>query len=148
MPVLAFEEHRSRKKMTKAIHRALAREASSTPTEFSPTQPNTVYSSGVSSISKGAPVDTSVVESYLQSERPIHCRRTLDQYRYYMLETTESRDRDQVVYKWARNRQYRNKDTGSVGVLGGKVFEAGNRPVIMVDQLWLWILPDGMRISS
>jgi len=141
MPVLAFEEHKSRKKMTRAIHRALAREASSSSTtEWAPRRSSTMNSSEMSGVFK---VDTSVVESYLLSDRPIHCRRTLDQYRYYMLETTESRDRDQVVYKWARNREHRKRESGSVDVLGEKVFKASNRPVIMVDQLWLWILPDG-----
>ncbi|KAK0708110.1 hypothetical protein B0H67DRAFT_442612, partial [Lasiosphaeris hirsuta] len=84
-------------------------------------------------------VDTSVIEAYLGHERPVHCRRTLDQYRYYMLESTESRDRDQVVYKWARTQQKKESKGGdrTDGAPG-----AGGRPIIMVDQLWLWILPD------
>ncbi|KAK0710321.1 hypothetical protein B0T26DRAFT_654471 [Lasiosphaeria miniovina] len=114
--------------------------------------------------------DTTVVEAYLKSERPVHCRRTLDQYCYYMLDTTETRDRDQVVYKWARKqhqRASRDIDTGSSDarethhwplkseVLDGTTipggmeddhehFKAKLRPIIMVDQLWLWILPDGL----
>jgi len=145
---------------------------------------------------KNVNIDTSLIEGYLMSEKPLHCRRTLDQYSYYMLETTESRDLDQVVYKWARKQQERQKNRASgdahpdfdirkkddlwgtnmevvykwprthvsfhgadaSGVIqedgrevGGEksrefalLREAKHRPIIMVDQLWLWILPDGL----
>lgn len=161
---------------------------------------------------RNADVDTSLIDAYLNSDRPIHCRRTLDQYSYYMLETTEMRDLDQVVYKWARKQQYRQRKSGStranpdedldeidqemvtnvwdteviyrlVKRPDGSVHEgnegpadaaqaqkpykeatghssaekdrgseipreARHRPVIMVDQLWLWILPDGTVVTS
>ncbi|KAK3349281.1 hypothetical protein B0T25DRAFT_238246 [Lasiosphaeria hispida] len=151
MPVLAFEEHRPRKRMTKAIHKrlrelktpgaALSRRPSSLDSSQMDESPNRDGNTALN-----APViDTSVIEAYLGHERPIHCRRTLDQYRYYMLETTASRDLDQVVYKWAGKQQ--KSESGGSG-LGDKVTKAKNRPIIMVDQLWLWILPDGTVISS
>lgn len=122
--------------------------------------------------------DTSLIEAYLKCEglRPLHCRRTLDQYCYYMLENTEARDRDQVVYKWARKQQERQKDRGKAldtqddGFVdewaesqsapndmnddpddtrpANTIFRPKNRPVIMVDQLWLWVLPDGLLLCS
>jgi hypothetical protein len=84
--------------------------------------------------------DFSLVLGYLDSERPLHCRRTLDQYSYYMLETTESRDIDQVVYKWARKQQERQRANLASSNPDRR---PKNRPILMVDQLWLWILPDG-----
>jgi len=112
-------------------------------------------------------VGTSLIEAYLLSEKPLHCRRTLDQYSYYMLDTTESRDIDQVVYKWARKQQHKEKKTPTKATITkhispdfyGDVPEGDNdrshdvshrrkhRPVIMVDQLWLWVLPDGKDFS-
>jgi len=81
--------------------------------------------------------DSALIEGYIsppEDTRPLHCRRTLDQYSYYMLETTERRDRDQVTYRWAK----RQKDTVS----------QGPTPILMVDQLWLWVLPDGISPLS
>ncbi|KAM7200610.1 hypothetical protein V8F33_003815 [Rhypophila sp. PSN 637] len=67
---------------------------------------------------------------YLDRPNPLHIRRTLDQYRYYNLEDTTARDKDQLFCR---------------------VFSQdppNNRPVLMVDQLWLWRLPDGTIITN
>ncbi|KAF1992710.1 hypothetical protein P154DRAFT_452242 [Amniculicola lignicola CBS 123094] len=72
-----------------------------------------------------------LIEGYIpkSAKKPLHCRRTLDQYSYYMLETTDRRDEDQVVFRWAKERS--------------------QAPILMVDQLWLWVLPDvGTVITS
>jgi len=183
MPVLSFEEHGARKKMTTAIDRTLKHIAS-------PTTPSRRASTVVSSqldgrggrVKRKKPkLDTSLIEAYLESERPVHCRRTLDQYQYYMLKTTEARDRDQVVYKWARKQKeakVSNSQSDVVDDFGGgrdmfnawshgmgdewmqrqgisyglepgdadkdeRLHKAKHWPIVMVDQLWLWILPDG-----
>lgn len=168
MPILAYEEHRPRKKMARAIARA--RRLRST---FLPRRASTI-SSTPSDGTRVGKYDTSLIEAYLKCEglRPLHCRRTLDQYCYYMLENTEARDRDQVVYKWARKQAERQSDkrktlgTQNDDFVGGwaesqsalndmngslentrlanTIFKPKNRPVIMVDQLWLWVLPDGL----
>lgn len=72
-----------------------------------------------------------LLTGYLNSPevKPMHCRRTLDQFSYHMLNSTESRDKGQVAYRWAR--------TSKPSV------NAKDRPIIMVDQLWLWVLQDG-----
>jgi hypothetical protein len=73
---------------------------------------------------------------------PLHCRRTLDQYSYYMLDTTERRDKDQVVYRWVKNRD----DPVRAHAAGDKMESVDPQkpiPILMVDQLWLWVLPDG-----
>lgn len=106
------------------------------------------------------------INAYIHSEKPLHCRRTLDQYSYYMMDTTEPRDLDQIVYKWARNKQSRQRSAEQVcdnfsddeeldpkpGVDRDKAIEIPcepkHRPVIMVDQLWLWVLPDGTVVTS
>jgi len=62
----------------------------------------------------------------LHSSPPLHMRRTLDQYYYPTTEDTLSRDRDQVVCRGTRSRN----EPGATA------------RVVMVDQLWLWILDD------
>jgi hypothetical protein len=54
----------------------------------------------------------------------LHIRRTLDQSYYWTLKDTEARDKDQVV---------------------GRATENDNPRLIMVDQLWMWIL-DGRKL--
>jgi hypothetical protein len=79
--------------------------------------------------------DSLLLQGYLDDESPklLHCRRTLDQFSYYMLDTTESRDRDQVIYHWGRKKLAEARES------------AGDAPILMVDQLWLWVLHDGKR---
>lgn len=71
-----------------------------------------------------ADADERLLRKYLISERPVHIRRTLDQSYYWTLKDTQMRDRDQVVYR-ATNRHDQNPRIPRV---------------VMVDQLWLWIL--------
>lgn len=55
----------------------------------------------------------------------LHIRRTLDQSYFLNLNDTSQRDQDQVVYRATQGR--------------------GNLPrIVMVDQLWLWILDECM----
>lgn len=59
----------------------------------------------------------------------LYPRRTLDQYHYYMLKDTEERDRDQVVERWFEKHPENFK---------GREQHGPN--ILMVDQLWLWIV--------
>ncbi|RYP50349.1 hypothetical protein DL768_004114 [Monosporascus sp. mg162] len=85
-----------------------------------------------------------------------------------------TRDLDQVVYKWTRTEQIRrrkkqasrrptwsdesddendaqndrNSSAGEHDRHSEFSLKAKNRPIIMVDQLWLWILPDGTVVTS
>lgn len=64
-----------------------------------------------------------LLKAYLKDDHsPLHVRRTLDQYYYHTLQSTNERDLDQVVTR------YQDKKG-----LGPKV-------ITMVDQLWLWVL--------
>jgi hypothetical protein len=65
-------------------------------------------------------------DSISRGSRPLHLRRTLDQYHYRTLENTEKRDGDQVMSRFCSS----NSDLFGEDVA-----------ITMVDQLWLWILP-------
>jgi hypothetical protein len=85
----------------------------------------------------------------------LHPRRTLDQYGYPSLASTEARDFDQVLYKRTRPKHLNPRNTSTP--LRSTLSPAGTRrnssvapmdvsinedqsKVIMVDQLWLWVL--------
>lgn len=72
--------------------------------------------------------------AYLLDKHPLHVRRTLDQSYYSTLKNTEIRDQDQVPHKFFKQHF---PDSAENGVY----------PVLMVDQLWLWIL-GGSRFTS
>jgi len=71
--------------------------------------------------------DERLLRENLHHDPPLHIRRTLDQSYFLTLEDTVVRDKDQVVYRETRQ---------------GKSFHSRNTRVVMVDQLWLWILDD------
>jgi hypothetical protein len=72
-----------------------------------------------------------LMEAQLLSDtRPLHLRRTLDQFFYTTLADTHDRDRDQVLSKYGPDRD-----------------KAGARPILMVDQLWLWVLGGGTVVT-
>ncbi|KAI0161221.1 hypothetical protein GGR57DRAFT_518430 [Xylariaceae sp. FL1272] len=68
--------------------------------------------------------DAALVQGYLGNERPLHVRRTLDQYYYTDLMQSmanSTRDSDQVVTRFARTSHMEPK-------------------LLMVDQLWLYVI--------
>ena len=73
--------------------------------------------------------DELLVYHYLNRQKSLHNRRILDQYRYYDVKNTADRDRDQVFAR--------------ICAEGPPKTPPDERPVLMVDQLWLWILQDG-----
>ena len=68
----------------------------------------------------------------------IQIRQSLDQSLYWTLQDTTARDQDQVIDRYTRD--YLNK--------GKKDHEKKARPILMVDQLWLWMLNDENRTNS
>jgi hypothetical protein len=74
-------------------------------------------------------IHVDAIRGYLKERKPLHCRRTLHQFYYPMLKSTEDRDSNQVAIRWAK----RHRDD----------VEEKFYPIVMVDQLWLWILHDG-----
>jgi hypothetical protein len=71
-----------------------------------------------------------LVDGYVGDAHPLHIRRTLDQSHYYMLDNTRLRDRDQVVSRYGESHKTAQQ----------------HRPVVMmVDQLWLWMIEGNAR---
>lgn len=100
--------------------------------------------------------DKKLFQKYLHLDPPLHPRRTLDQACYWTLDRTSVRDRDQVVYRSTKPGIFHKYDE-----------EKGHWPdheepklpadqdchechanirkisrVVMVDQLWMWILDE------
>lgn len=99
-------------------------------------------------------MENKLIWQYLNSERPIHCRRTLDQYGYPTLHNTAVRDEDQILFKrtkvsqevlpakeplkkmWHSGRSLSNQQAQPIS-------EDICAKVLMVDQLWLWVVDAG-----
>ncbi|KAI0183039.1 hypothetical protein EV127DRAFT_353590 [Xylaria flabelliformis] len=97
--------------------------------------------------------DRMLLRDFLPQDPPIHPRRTLDQAYYWTLKSTKKRDRDQVIYRgttatrdafhqydednneWPEHAELNCTDCGTCRTNVRKVSR-----VIMVDQLWMWIL--------
>jgi ankyrin repeat protein/Mg2+ and Co2+ transporter CorA len=117
MPYLHFETAERRQKMQEAIQRA----------EMLSFQP--------SGMKRTRTRDEMLIDAHLSSSTTsLHVRRTLDQF-YYPNIDTQSRDQDQVVYR------YQTKGPGREG--------PGTDPkIFMVDQLWMWVLGTNLIVTS
>jgi hypothetical protein len=120
-------------------------------------------------IAKSDSMELQVIWEYLGHDPPINCRRTLDQYGYPSLRDTRGRDDDQMLYKLTKERlghpraehrgmyvhssNGRSASYGSgsswkerMGALEDMESEEGdddgilNGNVLMVDQLWVWVI--------
>jgi len=68
-----------------------------------------------------------MAKQLLHKTKPLHLRRTLDQWYYSTTcDTSQVRDSDQIVSKFGPEKK-----------------KKGSRAVLVVDQLWLWLLGDG-----
>ncbi|KAK4185628.1 hypothetical protein QBC35DRAFT_503201 [Podospora australis] len=76
--------------------------------------------------------DWKLITDHLYSPSPLHPRRTLEQYYYWTAEDTTHRDRQQVVFRATRTRN----DPEAIP------------RVLMVDQLWLWILDENTILTA
>jgi hypothetical protein len=72
--------------------------------------------------------------AYHENGGNLHVRRSLDQFYYDTQIQTDERDKDQIVFKYTRDNEKALK----------------KKPVVMmVDQLWVWVLEDAnIRKSS
>lgn len=80
---------------------------------------------------------------YLHAEPPLHPRRTLDQAYYGALRSTGTRDRDQVVYRGTTPQPHECPGMEACAQCNDDIRKTSR--VIMVDQLWLWILDESKR---
>lgn len=86
-----------------------------------------------------------LLNEYLHSRRPLHPRRTLDQSYYGALKNTGTRDRDQVVYRATApvvHACYDHFDEATGKCRQCAEDSRKTARLIMVDQLWLWILDE------
>lgn len=84
--------------------------------------------------------DEQLMTKYLHAQPPLHPRRTLDQSYYGALKSTRARDRDQVVYR-GTTPEHHDCDGMDVCTQCNEDIRKVPR-IIMVDQLWLWILDE------
>ncbi|KAI0520827.1 hypothetical protein F5B22DRAFT_598556 [Xylaria bambusicola] len=104
--------------------------------------------------------DKMLLREYLPLDAAIHPRRTLDQAFYWTLNSTKKRDRDQVVYRGTtvadrdfHHYDHENNVWPDHKGLGGRACETCRTNirklsrVVMVDQLWMWIL-DGKTLIT
>ncbi|KAK4164695.1 magnesium transport protein cora [Cladorrhinum sp. PSN259] len=87
-----------------------------------------------------------LMSKYLHADPPLHPRRTLDQAYYGALRSTTSRDRDQVVYRGTTAEPH--DCVGMEVCLQCKEDVRKTSRIIMVDQLWLWILDENTVLTS
>lgn len=78
--------------------------------------------------------DEKLIHTYLHEKPYMHIRRTLDQYYYHTMKDTTERDEDQVVYRYAKKMWPEEHESV--------------HNILMVDQLWLWILDGDTVITS
>ncbi|KAK3988464.1 hypothetical protein QBC44DRAFT_382394 [Cladorrhinum sp. PSN332] len=78
-----------------------------------------------------------LLTTYLDQHHPLHTRRTLDEFYYFNLEAREmdARDKSQTFSDYFRKNPKVNNGEP-------------NFPILMVDQLWLWVLDNKTVISS
>ncbi|RPA85383.1 hypothetical protein BJ508DRAFT_412163 [Ascobolus immersus RN42] len=100
--------------------------------------------------------ERALIAGYLHNDpMQLHPRRTLDQFYYHMLgeEELERRDQDQVIFRWMSELQ---EASAQEEVLRSKSAQGKSRrssrkmpdpKVLMVDQLWLWVVDEKTVIT-
>src|ERR1700722_13349268 len=104
---------------------------------------------------KGYLYDEKLFKGDAHNTTPLHVRRTLDQSLYFMLSNTKKRDRDQVVLRGGRREVLAIDFHGSDDIESDtseddedpdvdEFFynDEETTPMVMVDQLWLWVIGD------
>lgn len=122
MPYLHFETDGRRQEMQAAIARAqLLKEREKHEGRIK------------QSMQRASTYDEMLLRAHLTSSQvSLHVRRTLDQFFYHNIDT-QSRDRDQVVYR------YQCKSTDPQHV---------DPKIFMVDQLWMWTLGKDLIVTA
>ena len=85
-------------------------------------------------------VEEQLMLKYLHVEPPLQPRRTLDQAYYGALKSTGTRDRDQVVYRGTTPQTHECEGMETCLQCNEDIRKTPR--IIMVDQLWLWILDE------
>jgi hypothetical protein len=91
-------------------------------------------------------VEEQLTLKYLHAEPPLQPRRTLDQAYYGALRNTGTRDRDQVVYRGTTPQAHECIGMEECPQCNEDIRKTPR--IIMVDQLWMWILDESKCISN
>ena len=93
-----------------------------------------------------------IIWQALSLDRPLHCRRTLDQYGYPALRNTQVRDDDQILWKRTKLDIKKPSSTpkslkafAKASIKASSISDSSPShipKVLMVDQLWLWVIDD------
>jgi hypothetical protein len=122
--------------------------------------------------------EMSLLKGYLYHKPPLHVRRTLDEFFYSSLIGSQisQRDQSQIVFKFKEEKnkephpkhgsqllvdasspdrhEFRTLDQHEqqdiYGATGKEVkeYRNGNHPIVMVDQLWMWVIGTGTPLTS
>ena len=111
-------------------------------------------------VARGKSMEHKLIWQHLTSDRPVHCRRTLDQYGYPSLRNTAVRDADQILYKRTKldadapphkdlSVKHRLQSSRTAAARQSSLPNANDpvAKVLMVDQLWLWIVDNKTVIT-
>jgi hypothetical protein len=123
MPYLHFETDRRRQEMQAAIAR----------TQKMKEREKNEGGASKPQYYRASTYDEMLLRAHLTSSQvSLHVRRTLDQFFYHNIDT-QSRDRDQVVYRY----QCKSNDPQHV-----------DPKIFMVDQLWMWTLGKDLIVTA
>ena len=111
-------------------------------------------------IASGKSMEHKLIWQHLTSDQPVHCRRTLDQYGYPSLRNTAVRDADQILYKRTKpdadvqppkelSMKQKLQSSRAAAARQSLMPNADDSiaKVLMVDQLWLWIVDNKTVIT-
>lgn len=111
-------------------------------------------------VASGNSMEHKLIWQHLTSDQPVHCRRTLDQYGYPSLRNTSVRDADQILYKRTKPdadtqpprevpMKHKLQSSRAAAARQSLMPNADDciAKVLMVDQLWLWIVDNKTVIT-
>jgi ankyrin repeat protein/Mg2+ and Co2+ transporter CorA len=130
MPYLHFETNKRRQEMQAAIARAELIKRKREKSDGQIRKPV---------LHRASTYDEMLLRAHLSSSTvSLHVRRTLDQFFYHNIDT-QSRDEDQVVYR------YQMRDRGKSQFPNDNEVDP---KIFMVDQLWMWILGKDLIVTA
>ncbi|KAH9902297.1 hypothetical protein F4778DRAFT_781529 [Xylariomycetidae sp. FL2044] len=102
--------------------------------------------------------DQAVIRRYITSDPPLHPRRTLEQGYHWTVNASEKYDKNQVMYRLTKPKDVHvyDPETGtwpehelSLSSTCEKCIEDSRKTasIVMVDQLWMWILDSNTIIT-
>ncbi|KAI1745388.1 hypothetical protein F4680DRAFT_402066 [Xylaria scruposa] len=154
MPIFGFETDENRQKLSMAVKEV----SSLSQIDSLPFNHESVNEDGLGNGKADEHNQNLIQAYYTEDEFPLHCRRTLDQFTYHMLHDTALRDTSQVMFKWQKEKEEQEEKLGHQS--GGRE-ERKNKlrhqnepsrtltyPLLMIDQLWLWILEDEQTVIT